>query len=71
MRRGRRALVAGSVGSCIEWYEFDVYRYFATIVAARFFTPEGGSEAEASVPSGRHFSAVWATGSGGVRCWSW
>lgn len=44
-RRGRRALVAGSVGNLIEWYEFGVYGYFATIIAARFFTPEGGSEA--------------------------
>ncbi|MCT9083565.1 MFS transporter [Streptomyces fulvoviolaceus] len=47
--RSRRALVAGSVGNLIEWYEFGVYGYFATIIAARFFTPEGGSEAEALV----------------------
>lgn len=33
----------------IEWYEFGVYGCFATITAARFFTPEGGSEAEALV----------------------
>ncbi|MFI0135475.1 MFS transporter [Streptomyces luteogriseus] len=48
-RSGRRALVAGSVGNLIEWYEFGVYGYFATIIAARFFTPEGGGEAEALV----------------------
>jgi len=45
--RSRKALVAGSVGNFIEWYEFGVYGYFATIIAARFFTPEGGSEVEA------------------------
>ncbi|WP_330294682.1 MFS transporter [Streptomyces sp. NBC_00503] len=38
-----RALVAGSVGNFIEWYEFGVYGYFATVIAAHFFTPEGGS----------------------------
>ncbi|MFE9811620.1 MFS transporter [Streptomyces sp. NPDC005227] len=44
--QSRRALLAGSVGNFIEWYEFGVYGYFATIIAARFFTPEGGSEIE-------------------------
>ncbi|MET7736124.1 MFS transporter [Streptomyces sp. NPDC005402] len=37
------------MGNFIEWYEFGVYGYFATIIAARFFTPEGGSEVEALV----------------------
>ncbi len=44
-----RALVAGSVGNFIEWYEFGVYGYFATVIAADFFTPQGGGEAAALV----------------------
>ncbi|MFF9115114.1 MFS transporter [Streptomyces massasporeus] len=58
-RRGRRALVAGSVGNLIEWYEFGVYGYFATIIAARFFTPEGGSEAEALVKTYASFALAF------------
>ncbi|WP_019069611.1 MFS transporter [Streptomyces hokutonensis] len=45
-RSAARALVAGSVGNFIEWYEFGVYGYFATVIAARFFTPEGVGTAE-------------------------
>ncbi|MER6257048.1 MFS transporter [Streptomyces sp. NPDC001584] len=45
----RRALVAGSVGNFIEWYEFGIYGYFATVIAAQFFTPAGGSEVEGLV----------------------
>ncbi|MDO0938187.1 MFS transporter [Streptomyces sp. DG2A-72] len=57
--RSRRALVAGSVGNLIEWYEFGVYGYFATIIAARFFTPEGGSEAEALVKTYASFALAF------------
>jgi MFS family permease len=42
-RRARRALVAGSVGNFIEWYEFGVYGYFATILAANFFATPGSN----------------------------
>ncbi len=55
----RRALVAGSVGNFIEWYEFGVYGYFATIIAARFFTPEGGSEVEALVKTYASFALAF------------
>ncbi|MFG3019176.1 MFS transporter [Streptomyces sp. NPDC048254] len=47
--RPLRALAAGSVGNFIEWYEFGVYGYFATVVAERFFTPADGSAAEGLV----------------------
>ncbi|MFF7159989.1 MFS transporter [Streptomyces sp. NPDC008086] len=57
--RSRRALVAGSVGNLIEWYEFGVYGYFATIIAARFFTPEGGSEIEALVKTYASFALAF------------
>ncbi|GAA2494060.1 MFS transporter [Streptomyces gobitricini] len=57
--RSRRALVAGSVGNFIEWYEFGVYGYFATVIAATFFTPEGGSDAEALVRTYASFALAF------------
>ncbi|GGT05591.1 MFS transporter [Streptomyces chromofuscus] len=57
--RSRRALVAGSVGNVIEWYEFGVYGYFATVIAAKFFTPEGGSDAEALVRTYASFALAF------------
>ncbi|KUM78112.1 MFS transporter [Streptomyces curacoi] len=57
--RSRKALVAGSVGNFIEWYEFGVYGYFATIIAARFFTPEGGGEVEALVKTYASFALAF------------
>ncbi|OXY94818.1 MFS transporter [Streptomyces diastatochromogenes] len=44
-----RAVAAGSVGNLVEWYEFGVYGYLATVLAERFFTPMGGSPAEGLV----------------------
>ncbi|MEU7553692.1 MFS transporter [Streptomyces sp. NPDC044571] len=41
----RRALLAGSVGNLVEWYEFGVYGCFATVIAANFFTPAGSGAA--------------------------
>ncbi|MGC6386873.1 MFS transporter [Ewingella sp. S1.OA.A_B6] len=35
--------MAGSVGNFIEWYEFGVYGYLATLIAGNFFTLEGQS----------------------------
>ncbi|MFH8366713.1 MFS transporter [Streptomyces sp. NPDC018031] len=55
----RRALVAGSVGNFIEWFEFGVYGYFATIIAANFFTPEGGSEAEGLIKTYASFAVAF------------
>lgn len=57
--RSRRALVAGSVGNFIEWYEFGVYGYFATIIAAQFFTPEGGSDVEALIKTYASFALAF------------
>lgn len=55
----RRALVAGSVGNFLEWYEFSVYGFFATIIAAQFFTPEGGSDAEALIKTYASFALAF------------
>jgi len=42
----QRALLAGSVGNFIEWYEFGVYGFLATIMASNFFSAEGASDLE-------------------------
>lgn len=39
----KRALIAGSIGNFIEWYEFAVYGFLATVIAKNFFTLEGES----------------------------
>ncbi|WP_413723487.1 MFS transporter [Sodalis sp. RH24] len=45
----RKALIAGSVGNFIEWYEFGVYGFLATLIAANFFTLQGESAAASLV----------------------
>ncbi|MGP3981774.1 MFS transporter [Streptomyces sp. KR80] len=57
--RSRRALAAGSVGNFIEWYEFGVYGYFATIIAANFFTPVGGSDVEGLIKTYASFALAF------------
>jgi hypothetical protein len=42
----RRALLAGSVGNLVEWYDFALYGAFATVIAATFFP-------DAALPGGR------------------
>ncbi|KUN03285.1 metabolite-proton symporter [Streptomyces yokosukanensis] len=44
-----RAVAAGAVGNLVEWYEFAVYGFLATVLAERFFAPAGGGSAEALV----------------------
>lgn len=39
----KRALIAGSVGNFIEWYEFAVYGFLATVIAQNFFRLDGES----------------------------
>ena len=57
--RSRRALVAGSVGNFIEWYEFGVYGFLATIIAANFFTADGGSALEALIKTYASFALAF------------
>lgn len=33
-----RAVVAGSLGNVMEWFDYGLYSYFAVIIAAEFFT---------------------------------
>lgn len=49
LRASRRALISGSVGNLIEWYEFAIYGYMAPYIAKQFF------------PSGTPLTAIMAT----------
>ncbi|MGW2706845.1 MFS transporter [Streptomyces sp. NPDC001340] len=54
-----RAVAAGSVGNLVEWYEFGVYGYLATVLAERFFTPAGGTAAEGLVRTYASFALAF------------
>ncbi|MFE6685021.1 MFS transporter [Streptomyces sp. NPDC057743] len=54
-----RAVAAGAIGNFIEWYEFGVYAYFATVIAAAFFTPHGGGATEALVKAYASFALAF------------
>lgn len=36
----RKALIAAGIGNFVEWYDFGLYGYFATTIAALFFSAE-------------------------------
>jgi len=57
--QSRRALVAGSVGNFIEWYEFGVYGFLATVIASNFFSTEGGSDLEALIKTYASFALAF------------
>lgn len=42
-RARMKAIVAGSVGNLVEWFDFSIYAIFATMIAANFFALEGSS----------------------------
>ncbi|MFG2119968.1 MFS transporter [Streptomyces sp. NPDC048710] len=52
-------MAAGSVGNLVEWYEFGVYGYLATVLAERFFTPAGGTPAEGLVRTYASFALAF------------
>jgi D-lactate dehydrogenase len=52
----RRAIVAGSVGNFIEWYEFGIYGFFATIIAGQFFTSGEQTGVEALIATYASFA---------------
>ena len=39
-REARRAVAAAVIGNVLEWYDFAVYAYMATVIAKKFF-PSG------------------------------
>ncbi|MFF7122881.1 MULTISPECIES: MFS transporter [unclassified Streptomyces] len=54
-----RAVAAGSVGNLVEWYEFGVYGYLATVLAERFFTPAGATATEGLVRTYASFALAF------------
>lgn len=36
-QQSRKAIYAASIGNLLEWYDFGVYAYLATLIAAKFF----------------------------------
>ncbi|VVE55505.1 metabolite-proton symporter [Pandoraea sputorum] len=55
----RRALVAGSVGNFNEWYEFGIYGFFATLIAATFFSPTHSSDFESLINAYASFAITF------------
>lgn len=55
----RRALIAGSVGNFIEWYEFGVYGYFAGIIAANFFSADASSDTDSLIKTYASFALAF------------
>ncbi|WP_256339420.1 MULTISPECIES: MFS transporter [unclassified Streptomyces] len=54
-----RAVAAGSVGNLVEWYEFGVYGFLATVLADRFFAPAGDGGAGALVRTYASFALAF------------
>jgi MHS family proline/betaine transporter-like MFS transporter len=38
--KANKSFIAGSIGNVLEWYDFAVYGYFATIISSNFFPKE-------------------------------
>jgi MHS family proline/betaine transporter-like MFS transporter len=58
-RRTRRSLVAGTVGNFVEWYEFGAYGFFATVIAANFFSSTSTSDAESLIKTYASFALAF------------
>lgn len=52
----RRAIVAGGVGNFIEWYEFGIYGFLATILAGEFFSDGGQTGVESLIATYASFA---------------
>ncbi|WP_329482843.1 MFS transporter [Kribbella sp. NBC_01484] len=57
--RIRRSLVAGTVGNFVEWYEFGAYGFFATVIAANFFSSTSTSDAESLIKTYASFALAF------------
>lgn len=57
--QSRRALVAGSVGNFIEWYEFAIYGFLATTIASNFFSASGGTDLESLIKTYASFALAF------------
>ncbi|GAA2819059.1 MFS transporter [Kribbella solani] len=55
----RRSLLAGTVGNFVEWYEFGAYGFFATVIAANFFSSTSTSDAESLIKTYASFALAF------------
>ncbi len=39
-RAAKKAVTAGAIGNFVEWYDYSVYGFFATVIASQFFPSE-------------------------------
>jgi MFS family permease len=51
--------VAGTVGNFVEWYEFGAYGFFATVIAANFFSSTSTSDAESLIKTYASFALAF------------
>jgi hypothetical protein len=76
----RKAVTGASIGNAVEWFDFAIYGFLATFIAANFFP--SGNETAALLNTFAIFAAAffmrplggfvfgpWATGSRGNGCW--
>lgn len=62
VKQHRRALVAGSVGNFIEWYEFAIYGFLATLIAQNFFQLQGESALSGLILTWASFAVAFSFG---------
>ncbi|MFT4185610.1 MAG: MFS transporter [Micrococcaceae bacterium] len=55
----KSALIGGSVGNFLEWYEFSIYGYFATAIAANFFSATDNSPIQALIKTWAAFAIAF------------
>ena len=47
----RKAVIAGTIGNVLEWYDFGVYGYFATTMSQLFFPGDDTTTRAIAVPA--------------------
>ena len=78
----RRAVTGAAIGNAVEWFDFAVYGFLATYIAANFFPSENETASLLSTfavfaaaffmrPLGGFFFGPLATASGGSGCSRW
>ena len=56
--KSRKAIWAASIGNLLEWYDFGVYAYLASLIATKFF-PSTNPRLPSSPHSRPMVSAFW------------
>jgi MHS family proline/betaine transporter-like MFS transporter len=78
----RKAVIGASIGNAVEWFDFAIYGFLATYIAANFFPSDDATAALLNtfaifaaafscVRSAASSSDRSVTASAGRRCWPW